>query len=158
MRRYGLILAVALVMGLVACDSTPPSSGARSIETMAGSPVVRQHDQQQLALGQSVYEAHCLRCHGLQAQGAAEWRKRDDDGFYPPPPLNGTGHAWHHSSAVLKNMIVHGSARDEQGRLTGKMPAWKDQLDDAEVVAVTAWFQSLWPDEVYAAWADRVER
>jgi mono/diheme cytochrome c family protein len=32
------------------------------------------------------------------------------------------------------------------------MLAWKDKLNDEEIEAIVAWFQSQWPDEVYAAW------
>ena len=32
------------------------------------------------------------------------------------------------------------------------MPAWGEKLSDAEIKAIVAWFQSLWPEEIYSAW------
>lgn len=34
------------------------------------------------------------------------------------------------------------------------MLPWKDQLSDQEIDAVIYWFQSKWPDELYAAWQE----
>jgi mono/diheme cytochrome c family protein len=67
--------------------------------------------------------------------------------MFPPPPLDGTGHAWHHPVSWLKQMILDGSPAGQ-----GKMPAWRGKLSEQEVEAVITWFQSLWPDRVYVAW------
>jgi len=32
------------------------------------------------------------------------------------------------------------------------MPGWKDRLNDADVNDLIAWFQALWPPEVYTRW------
>ena len=72
------------------------------------------------------------------------------DGKYPPPPLNGTGHAWHHPLNMLFYTVKNGSPGGQ-----GNMPAWKDKLTDGEIVAAIAWFQSRWNDEIYQAWAQR---
>ena len=32
------------------------------------------------------------------------------------------------------------------------MPPFKDKLTAQEIDAIIAWFQSLWPDNIYAAW------
>lgn len=97
--------------------------------------------------GREVYTRHCQTCHGVDGVGAPNWRKMDDDGMYPPPPLDGSGHAWHHTSAVLRDFILQGSKPGQ-----GRMPAWRGRLADGEVADVIAWMQSLWPDELYAAW------
>lgn len=34
------------------------------------------------------------------------------------------------------------------------MPPFADVLTDAEIDVVIAWFQSHWPDRIYAAWLD----
>ena len=93
--------------------------------------------------GQPLYLAHCAVCHGLQGQGAPDWPRPNADGSYPPPPLNGSGHAWHHPLKALYATIAHGQ---------GKMPGWAGTLQPGEVLAIIAWFQSWWPDEIYAAW------
>jgi len=37
-------------------------------------------------------------------------------------------------------------------------PAWGNTLSEADIEAVIAWFQSLWPDPIHAAWADTDRR
>lgn len=140
------IISVALVIALAmsACDR---DTASRSIETMSAGNAVRHHDSSKIALGQRVYAEHCAACHGEQGQGAENWRKKDADGFYPPPPLNGTGHEWHHSKMALKEIIKSGSPAGQ-----GKMPAWGGKLSDEDIDAVIDWFQSQWPDQVYGEW------
>ena len=35
------------------------------------------------------------------------------------------------------------------------MPGFAHALSDAQILDVIAWFQSQWPEELYAAWARR---
>lgn len=109
----------------------------------------RWFTQEQIAQGAQVYQTHCATCHGAKAEATPRWTKPEADGLYPPPPLNGTAHAWHHPFPILKKTINEGTA--------GRMPAWQDKLSDQEVDAVIAWFQSLWPDEGYHLWQRRHE-
>ncbi|MDM8566684.1 cytochrome c [Candidatus Halobeggiatoa sp. HSG11] len=108
-------------------------------------PVERSFDMAQIAYGKKAYQEYCAKCHGLNGEGAVNWRQQRPDGKYPAPPLNGTGHAWHHPLPMLQNVI-------KNSRQGSEMPAWKDTLNDAEIDAIIAWFQSQWPDEVYMAW------
>jgi mono/diheme cytochrome c family protein len=124
---------------LTACDQGADEQALRYDRRQVGTA--------QLELGRSVYLKHCAVCHGLKAEGAPDWRLRDKDGKYPPPPLNGTGHAWHHPQQVLLEIIQQGT-----GRLGGNMPAWGDKLSEAEIKAVIRWFQSHWPEQLYEAW------
>ncbi|MDQ6965838.1 MAG: cytochrome c, partial [Mariprofundaceae bacterium] len=64
------------------------------------------------------------------------------------PPLNGTGHAWHHSMPLLLQIMQEGGAFYD-----GNMPGFKEQLSEAEQLAVIAWFQSYWSDDIYRQWA-----
>lgn len=107
----------------------------------------------QVVRGGQLYQQHCEACHGHAGQGAPIWRRRDVNGMFPPPPLNGTGHAWHHSKSVLKAIIENGS---QPG--TGLMPGWKDRLKDEEIDAVITWFQSKWPAEIYQSWLEIDQR
>jgi len=110
----------------------------------------RWYTPQQVASGKQLYADNCATCHGADAASTTEWRKRDKDGNYPPPPLNGTAHTWHHSKKLLEKTIREGGIR-----IGGKMPPFVDKLKPDEIEAVIAWVQSLWPDEIYAAWLDR---
>jgi mono/diheme cytochrome c family protein len=102
-----------------------------------------------IARGSELYLRHCASCHGHLAQGAPHWQKPGPDGKYPPPPLDGSAHAWHHPYAALQQTI-----RDGTARLGGGMPPWRDKLPEADIEAVIAYFQSLWPEEIYRAWQD----
>ena len=97
--------------------------------------------------GKAVFSAHCAICHGVEAAGTPDWRKPMADGRYPPPPLNGTAHGWHHPLTALRRQINRGGAK-----FGGWMPALGDSLTDEQVDEVIAYVQSLWPDKIYAAW------
>ncbi len=127
----------------------PPASGGEG-----AAPVARIFsDPEMIARGRQLYRANCARCHGENAQGAFNWRRRGPDGKWPPPPLDGSGHTWHHPLAALRHTIRNGTLT-----MGGSMPAWKDKLGDEEIDAIIAWFQSLWPDEIYRQWLAIDER
>jgi len=77
----------------------------------------------------------------------ADWRQKLDDDSFPPPPLNGSAHAWHHPRSVLLQVIDNGGAE-----FGGKMPAFASILDSQQKLAAIAYIQSLWDDETYAKW------
>ena len=107
-------------------------------------------DPLRLADGQATFQKHCAVCHGEAAQGLVEdWRK-PVNGKYPPPPLNGTAHTWHHPFSQLKRLVKNGTAD-----LGGSMPAWGDQLSDRKIENTLHYIIQLWPDEIYEAWKKR---
>lgn len=105
--------------------------------------VAERPDAASVARGDRLYERHCAACHGAGAVGAPEWHRPDAQGRFPPPPLNGTAHAWHHPKAHLIAIVRDGS----QG-----MPAFGTTLAEGQIIDIIHWFQSLWPDELYAVW------
>jgi mono/diheme cytochrome c family protein len=68
----------------------------------------------------------------------------------PPPPLDGSAHTWHHSIEQLARSIKQGGIQ-----LGGVMPGFTDKLDDQQIQALIAFFQSKWPDEIYQPWHNR---
>jgi len=110
----------------------------------------RWYTHTQTTQGKTLYTQHCSKCHGKNAEATPDWRKPDTEGNYPPPPLNGTAHAWHHPLPLLRLTIRNGGAR-----FGGKMPPFDDKLSTSEIDSIIAWFQSLWPDEIYKRWANR---
>ncbi len=145
MRTFALFV---VVLTLFSCDSNLDGRATDSLTTPS-----RDRDSEQILIGASIYQQHCAACHGENGEGDPEWRVRNADGSFPPPPLNGSGHSWHHSTPWLEAMILNGSQVGQ-----GKMPAWKGKLNKQEIAAVVVWFQSQWPDRVYAAWFDMQQR
>ena len=143
-----LYIVIALFLPLLACHkSSAPGNASASMPSVRGMMSPRAADPAFVMRGSRVYQENCASCHGGMAQGAPNWHVPGPDGKYPPPPLNGSGHAWHHPHAALKLTIREGTAR-----LGGNMPAWKDKLSDEDIEAAIAWMQSVWPAEIYQAW------
>lgn len=141
----GLFLAAALS----ACGDTDDREKVTDVGVQSDEPRViatRWYGDEQVSRGAKIFQQNCAVCHGTGAEGAEDWQFRGPDGKFPPPPLNGTAHAWHHPLGQLFHMIENGT------QPAGNMPAWGDTLSDEEIIATIAWFQSQWPDEVYQAW------
>lgn len=155
-----VILLPALFLVLSACgreqdqeqapskvSATPGTDKATSIR------IDRQIDFAAVKRGGELFRQYCAGCHGLNAQGAPNWQQRRPDGSFPAPPLDGTGHAWHHPKKVLQMTIREGTRK-----LGGSMPAWGNTLSNEDIDAIIAWFQAKWPDAIYAEWQQRDKR
>jgi len=97
--------------------------------------------------GAILYSTHCMSCHGAQAEGTAQWRTLDANGNYPPPPLNGSAHTWHHALVTLEETIAKGGLPNG-----GVMPGFAQVLSANDMRATIAYFQSKWSDKIYARW------
>jgi len=141
-----LILAAltSVTLSLMACSSDDDKNATQKVEG-------RWYTSLQITEGKKVFSNNCAACHGSEGQGLTEnWKKSLPDGSYPPPPLNGTAHTWHHSKEQLLRTINTGGVP-----LGGVMPAFNDKLTDQEKEAVMAYFMSLWTDRIYDAWEQR---
>lgn len=110
----------------------------------------RWFSEDQVLQGSELFLDNCAACHGQNAEATSNWKQTDADGNYPPPPLNGSAHAWHHPLELLRRTIEEGGAG-----IGGAMPGFEGKLSDAEIDAVIAYFQSFWPDQIYQNWASR---
>jgi len=128
MKNKFLVLLLPFI--IAACDSDSRE------EKVAG----RWYTPSQLEHGRIVFKDNC----------ANRWNKKLADGTYPPPPLNGSAHSWHHPLRLLKKTINNGGIA-----LGGKMPAFKDKLTAQDKGAAIAFFQSYWTDEIYTEWLNR---
>lgn len=147
------ILLMGLGLVLTACDrgSSAPKGRWTDKAAPAHTPVtLRWYDQEQVATGGGLYREHCASCHKENAEGTVDFKTRDASGKLPPPPLNGTAHAWHHSLPILKRVVRLGGAP-----VGGTMPAFKDKLSEVQIEAILAWIQSHWPEEIYVLWSER---
>ena len=113
----------------------------------------RWYTPDQVNQGTKLYRDNCASCHGVNAEATTNWKEKDSDGNFPPPPLNGTGHAWHHPIKILGAQIKFGAPGGQ-----GSMPGFVDKLSDEQIVDVIAWFQDTWSDKVYAAWSEMNKR
>lgn len=137
-------LLLICIIVLAACTETAPEQGI---------VVGRWYTADQVATGATLYLASCAVCHAGDGGATTEWRTPDADGNYPPPPLNGTAHTWHHPLEMLDQTIANGGA--EYG---GVMPGFAGTLDSRERLAIIAWFQNLWTDEIYRRWSEIDDR
>ncbi|NQY93177.1 MAG: cytochrome c [Campylobacteraceae bacterium] len=117
------------------------------IASSNNSDTSRWYTQKQVKNGQILFLNNCALCHGQKAQKTVNWKKTLKDGSYPPPPLNGSAHAWHHPKSQLKRIISNGGKSYD-----GKMPGFKSKLTSEDMDSVISYFQSFWDDEQYSLW------
>ena len=101
-----------------------------------------------IARGKIIYENNCVSCHQVNLVGAENWKGLDKDGHRKAPPLNGTGHTWHHDDASLHNIIKYGLAKIVKN-YEGKMLGFEDNLKDKDIDSVLAYMKSFWPNDIY---------
>lgn len=160
--KYQQFILAGLAFATVACTDSSNSSDTVSKQTQKIQHQMSQTSSKQMmkremnfsliTRGGKIFQQNCAVCHGMNAEGQKNWRQRNSKDQFPAPPLNGTGHAWHHSNEVNANTIRNGTKQ-----IGGNMPAWKDKLSDDDIDAVIAWFQSNWPDNVYQTWAENIK-
>jgi mono/diheme cytochrome c family protein len=153
MKRYQLMASsLLLVAGLAGCGDQPTTSAGSdkpaSPSTLAQPE--RWYSQLQVERGDPLFQAHCAECHLPDASGTPDWRSPLADGKYPPPPLNGTAHAWHHPLSVLRRTVRIGGVP-----LGGTMPGFADKLSAEQIDDILAWVQTHWSDEIYRIWHER---
>lgn len=149
-RQWFAAALVGAAAGLLSgCDSSGSANAAvdprKAGADRLASEIGNLSDIALIARGRMLFAQNCAQCHGEGAVGAPDWTRRLPDGTFPPPPLNGTAHAWHHPLAQLRAVIRDGTP-------SGNMPAWAGRLNDEEITAVIAYVHSLWPQEAHQAW------
>lgn len=139
-------LFLLLAVSTYGCNQQEASKPAVKAAKIEG----RWYSQTDVKLGNQVFTNNCAICHGANAQSTFNWRKKLPNGTYPPPPLNGSAHAWHHSFSQLMQTINEGGL--SRG---GKMPGFREKLTKVEKQAAVAYFQNFWSDEIYGEWLKR---
>ena len=110
-------------------------------------PITRDSELM-IARGKIAYQNNYASCHQVNLSGAENWKGVDEDGHRKAPPLNGTGHTWHHDDETLHKIIKYGLV----GIISdyeGKMGGFKDNLNDKDIDSVLAYIKSFWPDDYY---------
>ncbi len=147
-----MILSVGLLW-LSGCENQPDATAGTDTQKVKSpllSPTERWYSQAQVESGDTLFQKNCANCHKPDASGTLNWRKTDVYGKYPPPPLNGTAHTWHHPLSVLHRTVRVGGIP-----LGGTMPGFGDKLSDQQIYDILAWVQSHWSNEIYRVWHER---
>ncbi|MFL2878974.1 MAG: cytochrome c [Candidatus Pelagibacterales bacterium] len=98
--------------------------------------------------GKKLYKQYCASCHQSNLSGAVNWKSLDNDGHRKAPPLNGTGHTWHHSDEILHKIIKYGLAKLVKN-YEGKMYGYGDKIDDQGIDNILSYIKSYWNEENY---------
>lgn len=156
MKTISRILGVALLPIVAAgCQGGDEelAVGANQVKTLSTEPMPnRWYSEAQFVNGKTLFLNHCASCHKADASGTKDWKTADTNGKYPPPPLNGTAHTWHHSMDVFRRTIRRGGIE-----LGGVMPGFTDLLSSGEIDEVIAYFQSTWAEGTYSNWLKRTQ-
>lgn len=99
--------------------------------------------------GRELYQTYCASCHGVKGGG-----QFPEDPYFPDatgrvgaPPHDSTGHTWHHPDAVLVQITQEGRAMPN----VYPMPAFKDQLTEAQIMAILTYIKGWWlPEQIEA--------
>jgi len=146
-------MSVPLLLALGAC-SEQKEKVQNSAEQKApvAAPVVvqtaqRWYSSEQAGRGEKLFQQNCAECHKPDASGDPNWKQTNAEGKLPPPPLNGTAHAWHHPMPLLQQIVRNGGIP-----MGGSMPAFKDKLTNEQINDIFAWVQTHWSDKIYTTW------
>ncbi|PFG72419.1 mono/diheme cytochrome c family protein [Pseudomonas poae] len=93
-------------------------------------------DTRQDVPGAHTYATRCASCHGPDGKGQPEWM----------PPLAGATSALAKESASAINITLNGSQRVVAAGVPDayRMPAFREQLSDAEIAQVLTYVRSTW--------------
>ena len=75
-----------------------------------------------------------------------------EDGLYPAPPHDVTGHTWHHGDGLLFDYTKLGGegalAMRSVTDFESGMPGFGHVLSDGEIRDILAFIKSTWPEEI----------
>ena len=135
-----LVSALATTGVVVLAQSEPVDPRVEGL-TFLGEPVLAS----QVMAGQQLYADNCASCHGASLEGQPDWRRRLDTGRMPAPPHDDSGHTWHHSDRMLFQITKGGVGAVVPG-YESDMPAFGEDLTDAEIAAILVYIKSPWPE------------
>lgn len=148
--RAILVVAIALAMAASGTVAVWYINSQNQSGQSAAPVTIDPQDAALVALGRTVYADNCAGCHGVDLEGAPNWRTRNDDGILPAPPHDETGHTWHHPDAVLMDITRLGGQKFMPQGFQSGMPAFGETLSEREIAASLAFIFSSWPKKVSA--------
>jgi mono/diheme cytochrome c family protein len=93
-----------------------------------------------LEAGAALYAQYCASCHGVNLEGAPDWKISLPDGSLPPPPQDSSGHTWHHPDPLLLDIVANGG----DPAYNSRMPAFGDQISKDEMISILDFIKSTW--------------
>lgn len=142
------MLWVLVFVGLAGCSSDE-ATGLRTTNPGEFSIVLSELDRTMIEEGEVLYQANCAACHGADLSGTPDWKTRNEDGSYPPPPHDSTGHTWHHPDSLFVDIVANGSDFEQS-----RMPAFGEQLTEADILSILEFLKSNWGDRERAFQAE----
>ena len=109
--------------------------------------------------GHDNYQEYCASCYGVNLEGQANWRSRNEDGTLPAPPHDETCHTWHHETEMLLDYNKLGGQLTLEAigvkNFTSGMPGFENVLTDEQIWEILAFIRSTWPMHIQEAHATR---
>ena len=142
-RALLLVFFIIVALAVVIVSLLSASADRPVVINQTAVPPLPTLAPERVAQGEVLYTQYCAKCHGANLQGSPDWKKSLPDGSLPPPPHDSSGHTWHHSDEVLLGIIADGG----DPVYNSKMPAFKEKLDEDEMIAVLEFIKSKWGRE-----------
>lgn len=148
MKKFSIILLASVIISIFYITSKPDESFDQYSNLDGSNNIISKEVLlSRIDDGRSIYKEKCSSCHGNELAGNKFWRtKKDIDGNNLPPPLNGTGHTWHHSPEQLFKIIKYGIKHFDPN-YEGNMRGF-EELSDDEIYSILDYIISTWPDEI----------
>jgi len=144
MKRFGGVIVLAALLAMACGKKAPDVTSGKETRD-------RLFSTESLFRGVRLYQEQCAQCHGPEGQGHPDWQNPQ---VVAAPPLNGSGNEWKRRKQDMIAIIRNGVTRHGEP----VMPAWKGRLSDQDIEDIIAWYQALWPAEVYQRWRETEAR
>lgn len=144
---FGTILLVGSLGGPTSNDvAQAPVPDLSNLPQTVSTPVP-ELDPAVVSAGKIVYDQNCATCHGVSAEGQADWKTPNPDGTFKAPPHDDSGHTWHHADDQLIDIITRGPAFYAESGATANMPGFEATLSAAQIESSLTYIKSLWSAE-----------
>lgn len=140
---FWIAILVLIVGAAFAAYQLTVSTNRPVVINQTAVPPLPTLNPEKVAPGENLYAQYCAKCHGVNLEGAANWRRRLPDGSLPAPPHDSSGHTWHHSDELLISITEDGGNPADNS----KMPPFRDQLTRDEVTSILEFIKSKWGTE-----------
>ena len=135
------VLGPAIALALAAAALSPLSPAAATVDRHFADA----DDRATVILGKHLYGSHCAGCHGRNLQGQPLWQLRDAYAGGRAPAFDETGYTWQHSDEEIFHMTKEGTFAAMPPIAGSFMPAFKDALNDHQILAIVALIKARWP-------------